>query len=175
MLIRNKVSIIQTCIMAISLSIMLVLVYTAVSTLVNDKDDTIYREKLDKIINRLSDKNNVLTQTGLETVDSFVQDAQTAALTILLKEYAGSDSKEYVFIIDSAGSVVFHPTLERGSTKFASSEFIKTMLSKKEVSQINADIDGTKTWVLFNYFEPWQWYVGSEEQRWKNAIGTAEY
>jgi len=160
MLIRNKISIIQTCIMAISLSIMLVLVYTAVSTLVNDKDDTIYREKLDKIISRLSDKNNVLSQTGLETVDSFVQDAQTAALTILSKDHAGSDSKDYVFIIDSAGSIVFHPSLERGSTKFASSEFVKTILSKKSVSQITADIDGTKTWFLFNYFEPWQWYVG---------------
>ena len=80
MLIRNKVSIIQTCIMAISLSILLVLVYAAVSTLVNDKDDTIYREKLDKIINRLSDKQNVLIQTGLESVDSFVQDAQPSAL-----------------------------------------------------------------------------------------------
>lgn len=160
MLIRNKVSMIQTCIMAISLSIMLVLVYTAVSTLVNDKDDTIYREKLDKINNRLSDKQNVLIQTGLETVDSFVQDAQTAALTILSKDYTSSDSKDYVFIIDSAGSIVFHPTLKRGDTKFASSEFVKTILSKKDASQITADIDGTKTWFLFNYFEPWQWYVG---------------
>lgn len=160
MLIRNKVSIIQTCIMAISLSIMLVLVYNAVSTLVNDKDDTIYREKLDKIINRLSDKNNVLTQTGLETVDSFVQDAQTAALTTLSKDYAGRDSKDYVFIIDSKGSIIFHPTLERGSTKFVSSEFVKTILSKEDVSQITADIDGTETWVLFDYFRPWQWHVG---------------
>jgi methyl-accepting chemotaxis protein len=160
MLIRNKVSIIQTCIMAISLSIMLVLVYTAVSNLVNDKDDTIYREKLDKIINRLSDKQNVLIQTGLQSVDSFVQDAQAAALSIISEDYARSDSKDYVFIIDNVGSIVSHPTLKKGDTKFASSEFVKTIISTKDASQVTAEIDGTKTWFLFDYFEPWHWYVG---------------
>jgi methyl-accepting chemotaxis protein len=139
---------------------MLVLVYTAVSTLVNDKDDTIYREKLNKIISLLSNKQNVLTQTGLETVDSFIQDAQTAALTVLSVDYSKSDSKDYVFVFDSAGAIVFHPNLRRGDTKLASSEVVKTILSKKDVNEITSDIDGTKTWFLFKYFEPWQWYVG---------------
>ena len=34
------------------------------------------------------------------------------------------------------------------------------MFSKKDAGEITANVDGKKTWVIFNYYEPWKWYLG---------------
>lgn len=67
----------------------------------------------------------------------------------------------YMFVIDSAGQVLVHPSLE--GENWAGEEFAKEMLQNK-VGVIRHQIDGTDIIDAYTYYEPLDWYIVSRAE-----------
>ena len=159
MYIRTKVTLIQTVIMAASLAIILTMIYSSVSKLVNVKDDAIYTEKLDKIVAQVEAEHTTLTTSGL--TGFWIQQTQEDLLAGLAqRNYSGEDSDVYLFILDGEGAVLLHPTLEAGSAELAQDKFVRELLSQRERGQLAAPVGGEPSWILSDHFEPWDWHIG---------------
>ena len=159
MYIRTKVTLIQTVVMAASLAIILTMIYSSVSKLVNVKDDAIYTEKLDKIVAQVEAEHTTLTVSGL--TGFWIQETQEDLLANLAqRNYSGEDSDVYLFILDGEGAVLLHPTLEAGAGELAQDKFVRELLSQRERGQLTAPVGGEASWILSDYFEPWDWHIG---------------
>ena len=161
MFIRTKVTLIQTMVMTASLAIILIMIYSSVSKLVNIKDDAIYSEKLDKVAAQVEEDYQTLIDTGLGDVDVYVRSTQEELLGKLEKaNYSGEKQDVYLFIISGDGSVVLHPTLPRGSKELSKEEFARNIVNMQERGQQNEQVGGEDAWILSDYFEPWAWHIG---------------
>jgi methyl-accepting chemotaxis protein len=67
----------------------------------------------------------------------------------------------YMYVIDSAGNVLVHPT-EEGQT-WANQSYVKEMLRTKE-GAIPHEADGTRVLDAYTYYEPLDWYIVSRAE-----------
>lgn len=161
MFIRTKVTLIQTAVMTASLAIILLMIYSTVSSLVNTKDDAIFNERLDRIISRVETEYASLIETGLGDIDVYVQGAQEGMLSSLAEQHYGKDNSEvYLLILDDEGNVVLHPDLPAGSTKLVGQDLTRGLLSVSGRGQHTDTVDGVSMWALVDTFEPWGWHIG---------------
>ena len=63
----------------------------------------------------------------------------------------------YMFVIDSTGQVLVHPSLE--GENWSSEEFVQEMFQNK-VGNIRHEIDGVDMIDAYTYYEPLDWYIG---------------
>jgi len=147
--------------MACSLFVILLIIYLSASRLVNEKDDAIYSERLHKQLSIIESEHDSLVKAGLDGVEAYVDEARKILLEELRKKnYQDTTQDVYLFIMDSAGSIVLHPLLQPGSQEWGGLDFAKTMLSRQEGGSLSLKLNGDKKWVQFDYFKPWKWYVG---------------
>jgi len=159
MFIRTKVTLIQTAVMTVSLSI--IMIYSSVSSLVNVKDDAIYNEKMDKVFGRVEAEYNSLMDTGLGDLDIYVQGAQEGLIASLNEQNQNSDTSEvYMVILDHEGAVILHPSLSAGSIQLAQQEIGREILSVTGRTNLTGKVADVDSWVLLDVFEPWNWHVG---------------
>lgn len=64
----------------------------------------------------------------------------------------------YMYVIDSAGNVLVHPTYE--GQNLTSSDYVQEMIRNKE-GAIPHEIDGVKVLDVYTYYEPLDWYIVS--------------
>lgn len=64
----------------------------------------------------------------------------------------------YMFVIDSTGQVLVHPSLE--GENWSSEEFVQEMFQNK-VGNIRHEIDGVDMIDAYTYYEPLDWYIVS--------------
>ncbi|MDD1693528.1 MAG: Cache 3/Cache 2 fusion domain-containing protein [Methanoregula sp.] len=64
----------------------------------------------------------------------------------------------YMYVIDSSGTVLIHPTLE--GQNWADKDYVQEMFVKKE-GAIPHDVDGTNVLDAYTYYEPLDWYIVS--------------
>ncbi len=161
MFIRTKVTLIQTAVVTATLAIILFMIYSSVSRLVMVKDDAIYNEKLDKVVTRIKSDHKSLIDTGLGDLEVYVQGTQQTLLASLAEQnYGGDNSDVTMFIVDGKGTVVLHPSLAAGSTELAREDFIRRSLDIKERKNLTGKVDGKDSWLLMDYFGPWDWHIG---------------
>ena len=161
MYIRSKVSLIQTAVMACSLFVILLTIYLSASRLVNEKDDAIYTEKIQKVLSLIESEYDSLRKAGLDGIEAYVADARKNMIDDFQKKmYQGKSQDVYLFIMDGTGSIVLHPSLQSGSQEWGVLDFAKTMLSKQEGASISFNLNGEKKWMQYEYYKPWKWYVG---------------
>jgi len=67
----------------------------------------------------------------------------------------------YMYVIDSAGNVLVHPTLE--GQNLADMDYIREMLKNME-GTIPHEVDGTKVLDAYTYYEPLDWYIVSRAE-----------
>jgi methyl-accepting chemotaxis protein len=67
----------------------------------------------------------------------------------------------YMYVIDSAGNVLVHPTKE--GQNWETEPFVKEMLQKKE-GAIPHMADGTQVLDAYTYYEPLDWYIVSRAE-----------
>ena len=65
-------------------------------------------------------------------------------------------STGYVFVLDSEGTAIIHPTLQ--GKKLLEYPWIKEILQKKN-GAIVYEMDGRKKISQYIYYEPWDWYI----------------
>ena len=161
MFIRTKVTLIQTAVVTATLAIILFMIYSSVSRLVMVKDDAIYNEKLDKVVTRIKSDHKSLIDTGLGDLEVYVQGTQQTLLASLAEQnYGGDNSDVTMFIVDGKGTVVLHPSLAAGSTELAREDFIRRSLDIRERKNLTGKVDGKDSWLLMDYFGPWDWHIG---------------
>jgi methyl-accepting chemotaxis protein len=161
MLIRSKVSLIQTGLMAAALLVILIIIYLSASRLVNEKDDAFYAEKLRREVSLMESEHDSLVKAGLSSVDAYVANAQKDLLEELRKKHGQAKSSDvYLFIMDSSGSILLHPTLSVGASDWKTLGFAKTVLNAQRAGSLTTTINGEKKWLQYEYFTPWKWYVG---------------
>jgi methyl-accepting chemotaxis protein len=161
MYIRGKVSLVQTAVMAVSLFIILLIIYLSASRLVNEKDDAIYTERLQKELSLIASEYESLVKTGLDGVEAYVAGAQRNLLEELRRKHRqGKSTEVFLVIMDSDGGIVLHPTLQEGSKDLGGLAFARTMLSRQEGGSLSFTLNDEKKWMRYEYFTPWKWYVG---------------
>lgn len=161
MLIRSKVTLIQTSVMAVTLVVLLSVIYSSVSALVKEKDDTIYSERLTRIIAGIESGYNNLMDTGLGDLEAYVTTTKEDLLGNIEAGNVGGDvGQSYIFVMDHLGNVLLHPESDAGSDSFRRENYVREMTSKKSGGQLIAETAGGDSWILYQFFEPWGWYVG---------------
>ena len=171
MLIRTKLSIIQSAVAVSALGLMLALIYGRVERLVTSKDNEKYQAQLGAVRARLQAEQAALVRAGLQDVAAYVNGAQNSVVETLRKEQpADTKSGAYLFVIDRAGRVVLHPTLPPGSNQF-SFEGLADLLSKPEAGTRVTTFDGSRTWISYDFFPAWNWYFGyAVDEGYKNSF-----
>ncbi|HET9553075.1 MAG TPA: methyl-accepting chemotaxis protein [Anaeromyxobacteraceae bacterium] len=157
MLIRTRVTLVQSALVAACLASMIAVVYGAAARIINEKDDALYGERLDSIVAQLEAEQANLERTGLAGVDAYVQGAQKNALEAVAKRYAAAQAgRGELFIVDGAMKVVHHPSLPAGAT--VGDEALAKAFGADEGAAA-VELGGRPTWVTWHRFTPWRWTV----------------
>ncbi|MDX9702323.1 MAG: ATP-binding protein [Candidatus Auribacterota bacterium] len=141
-------------------TMVLVMVFASYSlkNIIDTKQKWIYTEKIDTILDMLNRKSELLEKTFLAEAyedgfkQSFLTDFRAAY-------YAEHTSKSYPFIYSRTGHVIAHPIFDYGCRPR-----IGNMIFDKIIELKNGEMDyvynGQKKWMIFRYFEKWDWIVG---------------
>ena len=160
MYIRTRVSIMQSVLLAVSLSVILAMIYLSVSKLVNEKDDGLYAEKLGKIQSQIENDYANLMNSGLGELDAYIaQTKETLLQNFAKRHYADASKDVYMFILDGAGKVVLDPVEKAGSDHYVATALGKAMVQKTAGGELTYEHEGRRAWVAYTYFEPWKWYI----------------
>ncbi|BDG04649.1 methyl-accepting chemotaxis protein [Anaeromyxobacter oryzae] len=156
MLIRTKLSLIQSLLMTACLAVIVAVIYGSASRLINEKDDALYGERLDGITGQIEAEQANLQRTGLAGVDAYVEGAQKSLLEVLVKRYGETRSEAVrFFILDRAGKVIHHPTIAAGAALGVDAAVLGA-----EKGTVRTTLDGQPTWVAWHRDDAWGWTVG---------------
>ena len=161
MYIRTKVTVLQAGVMTVSLAVILLVIYLSASKLVNEKDNAFYNERLDNVAAMVKADYETLMESGLGDAQTSVAKTRQDLLSRLARrDYGEGTGDAYLFIVDGSGAIVLHPDLPRGSMNLAGNGFLHGVLGQKSRGHLDASVGGEKTWILCDYFEPWDWHLG---------------
>ncbi len=107
-------------------------------------------------IKEIQVKYDMLHETGLDEIKSYVDPVKTA----LIESYEDFSYKKsgYLFVIKPDNKYIFKKGVKPGS-KSSVPQVIKLMSEEKE-GITSYTIDDTKRMSTFYYFEPWDWIIG---------------
>ncbi len=85
---------------------------------------------------------------------------EDATLGVLINDFERTviGKNGYIYVFDSTGTAVVHPTLE--GEDLSQYDFIREMLSQKE-GLLRYDWEGEDKIVAFTYYEPLDWYIAA--------------
>jgi methyl-accepting chemotaxis protein len=157
MLIRTRVTVVQSVVVAVCLASMIATIYGAAALIINEKDDALFGERLDSIAAQLEAEQANLERTGLAGVDAYVQGAQRNALEAVVKRHqAAQAGRGELFIVDGGMKVVHHATLQPGAPLGEAS--LATAFGADE-GTASLPLAGRPAWVAWHRFKPWGWTV----------------
>ena len=126
--------------------------------IINTKQQKVYTEKIDTILDMLKRKHALLEKTFLAEAyedgfkKSFLEDFREMY-------YRDNDAESYPFIYSCNGYVVAHPHFEHGYIPPPVDAFLKQMTVIRDGS-LDYYFKGRHKWMIFKYFEDWNWVVG---------------
>jgi methyl-accepting chemotaxis protein len=159
MYIRTKVSLIQSLMAAAALAAVLGITYASVSSLVNEKDDAYYRQKLDGIVAQVQAEHANLERTGLADVEAYVAGAQKSLLEALAKvQGSPAPGEPYLFLADRTARMLLAPP---GAVAADLAASVKGVAGEKDdQGSLRATVGGRATWIAWHRFDPWGWSLG---------------
>jgi hypothetical protein len=159
MYIRTKVSLIQSLMAAAALAAVLGIMYRSVSSLVNEKDDAYYRQRLGGIVAQVRAEHANLERTGLADVEAYVAGAQKSLLEALAKVHGSpAPGEPYLFLADRTGRILLAPP---GAVAADLAASVKGVAGEKDdEGSLRATVGGRATWIAWHRFEPWGWSLG---------------
>jgi methyl-accepting chemotaxis protein len=159
MYIRTKVSLVQSLMAAATLVAVLGITYASVASLVNQKDDAYYRQKLEGLRAQTQAEQANLERTGLADVEAYVVGAQKSALEALARAQGSPAAGEpFLFVIDRSGGVLLAPAVAASAELAAAVKGVAG--DKKDGGSLEASIGGRPTWIAWSRFDPWGWVLG---------------
>ncbi|MEJ2157266.1 MAG: ATP-binding protein [Desulfobacteraceae bacterium] len=125
--------------------------------IISAENEKAYTNQLEVILRTLQKKHDKLMASGMEGL--FAEGYKETTAWELGAQYYAPGLNIYPFIVDGAGLIVLHPSLEPGSAEVAQEGFIRKMLTMKNGALYYTWRDDEK-WMLFRTFKPWQWTIG---------------
>jgi len=97
---------------------------------------------------------------------------EDATLGVLINDFKSTvvGQNGYIYVFDSAGTAIVHPTLEGQS--LAQYDYIQDMLREKEGFN-RYDFEGEDKIVAFTYYEPLDWYIAAGAD-WSDFTGPID-
>lgn len=132
------------------------------TNIMDQSQAALYSERIQAITDVLDEENQALQKTK-EQIDTYNEEVfQDYIGRSLRSAYYTADEQPvvYPFIIDGEGTVVMHPELAQGDTSMASVDFIQQVIRQKEGELAEYEYQGQSKWMIFKYFEPWDWIIG---------------
>ena len=127
--------------------------------MIDASQDVIYSDKLDGILETLSQQHQLLESTLM--VEAYREDLQRTVLrTLRQAHYKETNPTIYPVIFDERGVLVMHPVLPRGSDDLAQSPFMQQARDLPEGDFVHRSSDGRERWGTYKSFAPWGWKVG---------------
>ncbi len=125
--------------------------------IIDTSQTALYYEKLDFILNELSQAEDLVNRTGLREV--YLRDFQETVLEHIREKYYSRDPlDDYPFIIDPDILIILHPVMPVGQNNRIDLPWSDNFLKGRE-GNFTAVYYGTEKWYLYKWFEPWQWIV----------------
>lgn len=116
-----------------------------------------YSERIRVIESILEHYYNKLQETGQP--ETLAEDYKTMAIKeIQHTYYTKGDLDIYPFILDRDTRIILHPKLSGVFPDIKYYKIREDMLNNKR-GQFTADFSGTKSWYIYDWFGPWEWYV----------------
>ncbi len=155
--IKNRIGILVTCSFLITTFIIVIISSVSVRKIVDRRIVTEFEIRLDVIKGQISQSFETLNKTGLEEL--YRAQSQEEILELLKNNFNNNISAYYPFILDTAGVVIMHPTIQRGSKEITELPFIKKALQLKN-GNFKYVYKNESKWMNFTCFEPWGWLIG---------------
>jgi signal transduction histidine kinase/ActR/RegA family two-component response regulator len=155
--IREKL-LLAVCISSILSTVMLLgLGIVITREIISSENEKAFTNQLEVILRTLQKKHDKLIASGMEGL--FADGYKKATAMEMGELYYTPDLRIYPFIVNAAGLIVLHPSLQPGSDEIAKEPFIREMLAMQNGAQYYT-WRGDEKWMLFRTFEPWRWTVG---------------
>jgi methyl-accepting chemotaxis protein len=156
-LIRTKLTLVQAGMAAALAAAIFAVLWAAVSGIVNDKDDALYRERLAAVHGQIAAEHANLEKTGLGEVEAYVAGARKAALEALAARPEASGGGDVALLVaDGEGRVLLHPALPPGAPLPPE---LADPLAGDAAGTFRARTGERRVWVAHRAFEPWGWRV----------------
>ena len=122
----------------------------SLTKIIYNNQKSIFTERVDTIIKKISNNEERLKKTGL--IEAYIEDFKNATINTLRKTYYTKKNQEiYPFIVDNKGIVILHPVLPTGSTDLQQNkDLIKILLIKS--GDFSYTYKNEKKWCLFKNF-----------------------
>ncbi len=128
-----------------------------VNAMLKSEVEQTYQELMRLLFDMVEEQHLALQEIGME--DIYKEKYQEELITELKNRYYEKQNLDvYPAIVDTAGHIVMHPSLETGSKKMASVEFIRRAIQEQNGIQ-QYRFGGEAKWMFFRTFEPWGWVV----------------
>lgn len=127
--------------------------------IIDESNNAVYQEKLEKIFKTLDTKFQRLKATGM--IETYEDDFKHSVLKNLRRlHFKSDDQKIYPFIVDTNATIVLHPKLPFGDTSMADKKYMQDIMKLQEGNFYYANALGEENWCTIKYFKEWNWIIG---------------
>jgi len=117
--------------------------------------ETWLETRLEEAVQAASEQRDILYKYGLENVPASNAKAQLDAGRRISHIDVGREG--YIFAVDTRGVIAMHPDERKIGTDVSDQAWFRKL--GLDGGRLRYDTQGVKSLALFNYFEPWQWYI----------------
>jgi len=122
---------------------------------IDKSQNALYEERLSGIIDILEQDNERLEKTGF--IEAYRESIQELSLSAIRHSYYERDVKPV--ILDEFGKILLHPEMNRDSYEPDLAAEIEELKFIEHGELYHRERNGTLTWLVSKYYEPWRWYV----------------
>ncbi len=157
-LINQKILFVITVTSILTMITVMLFSTTSLKRIIDRKQERVYTEKIDTILDMLRRKHALLEKTFLAEA---YEDGFKNSFLADFKEmyYKDNDSETYPYLYSCEGYVIAHPNFDHGYIPPPDDAFLRKMADMKEGS-LNYVYRGRRKWMIFRYFKDWDWIVG---------------
>ncbi len=139
--------------------IMLVLSQRSLTSIIDESQGDLYRERLDFIIDELEEADSLLKEMPRSVAGQRVGEIQKEVLAVIREKYYKTPLLDhYPFIIDPDILIILHPTMARGTDNRENIPWSRNFREGKE-GDFTEIFFGTEKWYLYKWYDPWNWII----------------
>ncbi len=117
--------------------------------------ETWLQTRLEEAVQAASEQKDILYKYGLENVPASNAKAQLDAGRRISHIDVGREG--YIFAVDTRGVIAMHPDDRMIGADVSAQAWFRRL--RLDGGRLRYDAQGVNSLALFNYFEPWQWYI----------------
>ncbi|WP_419771056.1 MAG: ATP-binding protein [Candidatus Marinarcus sp.] len=136
--------------------------------------EQLYSEKIDNIIFLINQKYQTLLKTQMK--EAYEERFKESTLEIIKKVF-DKGKESYPFIIDENRVLVLHKVYNKENVYLYQNKPVFLKITKEKNGNFDILKYDNNRWIIFKYFEPWDWIVGyrvNQEHKYKELYAFEE-